>query len=60
MHQDKRFARALAYGQQPMIVHDHRPVLAEVPVDALALAEVLGDTLIGVIADALVVPDRLL
>ena len=33
---------------------------AEVPIEALALFEILGDALIGVIADALIEADRLL
>ena len=42
------------------MVHDHRAILAEILVDALTLGEILGDALIGVIADALVEADRLL
>ena len=53
-------SRADAHRDQPVIVHDQRPVLAEVTVDARALAEVLGDAFIGVIAHAVVEADRLL
>ena len=59
-HQHESLARGLADREQAVIVHDHRAVLAEVAVDALALAEILGDAFIGVIADALVEADRLL
>ena len=42
------------------MVQDHRAVLAEILVDALALGEVLGDAFISVIADALIETDRVL
>ena len=50
----------LADREHAVIVHDHGAVAAEMRNDALALAEILGDALVGVIADAAVEAHRLL
>ena len=60
LHQHKGVPRALADGEQAVIVHDHRAILSEVPIEAFALFEILGDALVGVVADALIEADRLL
>src|SRR5690606_37135887 len=54
LHQRERVARRLANGYKAVIVHDQRDVVPKVAQDALALAEIPGDALIGVIADTLV------
>ena len=43
-----------------MIVHDHGAIVAEMRDQPLALAEILGDAFIGVIADPLIETHRLL
>jgi hypothetical protein len=60
LHQNERFARGLADRREAVVVHDQRAVLAEVLEDALALAEILGDALVGMIADAVIEAHRLL
>ena len=60
LHQDEGLAGVLAHGQKAVVLQHQRAVLAERLEDALALAEILGDAFVGVIADALVKTDGLL
>jgi hypothetical protein len=59
-HEHECIARTLPDRQQAVIVHDHRPVLSEIAVETLALVEILGNSLIGVVADPLVEANCLL
>ena len=58
LHQHESLARRLADGEQPVIAHDQRAVVAERFVDARALAEIFGDAFVVVVADAIVETDR--
>src|SRR5262245_13127698 len=58
-HQDEGLARILADGEYAVIVQDHGAIVAEMGDQPLALAEILGDALVRVIADAAVEAHRL-
>src|SRR5262245_41256279 len=60
LHQDEGLARGPADGEHAVIVHDHGAIVAEIGDQTLTLAEILGDALVGVIADTAVEPHRLL
>ena len=60
LHQDEGLARGLADREHAVIVHDHGAVVAKMRNEPLALAEVLGDALVRVIAERAVEAHRLL
>src|SRR5262245_46664531 len=51
LHQDESLARGLAHREHTVVVHDHGAIVAEVGDDSLSLVEVLGNPLVGMIAE---------
>src|SRR6266542_4860854 len=60
LHQDEGLARGLAHREHAVIVHDHGAVVAEMGDEPVALVEILGDALVGMITETAEETHRLL